>query len=120
MKETVSKEYIRRIRKFLGSKLNGGNITTAINSWAVSVIRYGAGIIDWTKAELQQMDRKTRKLLTMYGAHHPKADIDRLYLRRADGGRGFFGIEDCVRMEKESLLRYVEQSKEKLILAVGK
>ena len=72
MKETVSKEYIRRIRKILGSKLNGGNIITAINSWAVSVIRYGAGIINWTKAELQQMDRKTRKLLTMYGAHHPK------------------------------------------------
>ena len=66
------------------------------------------------------MDRKTRKLLTMYGAHHPQADIDRLYLRRADGGRGLIGIKDCVRMEKESLLRYVEQSKEKLILAVGK
>ena len=66
------------------------------------------------------MDRKTRKLLTMYGAHHPQADIDRLYLRRADGGRGLISTEDCVRMEQESLLRYIKQSKEKLILAVGK
>ena len=88
MKETVGKEYIRRIRKILGSKLNGGNIIKAINSRAVSVIRYGTGIINWTNAELQQIDRKTRELLTMYGAHHPQADIDRLYLRRADGGRG--------------------------------
>ena len=120
MKETVSKEHVRRIRKILASKLNGGNIITAINSWAVSVIRYGAGIVNWTKAELQQMDRKTRKLLAMYGAHHPQADIDRLYLRRADGGRGLISIEDCVRMEQESLLRYIKQSKEKLILAVVK
>ena len=46
MKETVGTEYIRRIRKILGSKLNGGNIIKAINSRAVSVIRYGAGIIN--------------------------------------------------------------------------
>ena len=56
----------------------------------------------------------------MNGAHHPQDDINRLYLRRADGGRGLIGIEDCVQMEQESLLRYIEQSKEKLILAVGK
>ena len=104
MKETVSKEYVRRIRKILASKLNGGNIITAINSWAVSVIRYGAGIVNWTKAELQQMDRKTRKLLTMYGG--------------ADGGRGLISIEDCVRMEQESSIRYFEQSKKKPILVV--
>ena len=31
MKETVRKKYLRRVRKVLGSKLNGGNIITAIN-----------------------------------------------------------------------------------------
>ena len=50
MKETVRKEYLRRVRKVLGSKLNGGNIITAINSRAVSIIRYGAGVLDWTQA----------------------------------------------------------------------
>lgn len=29
-------------------------------------------------------------------------------------------MEDCIRMEQESLLRYIEQSKEKLLVAVGK
>jgi hypothetical protein len=29
--------------------------------------------------EIKQIDRKTRKMLTMYKMHHPKADIDRLY-----------------------------------------
>ena len=56
----------------LKSSLNSGNIIQAINSRAVSVIRYGAGIVDWTKNELQEMDRKTRKLLTIYRSMHPR------------------------------------------------
>ena len=48
-------------RKILKSKLNGGNIIKAINSWAVPVVRYTAGIIDWIQAELKDIDRKNRK-----------------------------------------------------------
>ena len=73
-----------------------------INSRAVSIIRYGAGVIDWTKAELSELDRKTRKPLTMHGAHHPRSDVDRLYQKRAGGGRGHIGIEDCVNIERNS------------------
>ena len=40
-KEQTRKEYIRRARNILRSKLNGRNIITAINSRAMSVIRYG-------------------------------------------------------------------------------
>ena len=42
MKEKIQKEYFRRVRKILKSKLNGGNTIKAINSRAVSVVRYGA------------------------------------------------------------------------------
>ena len=35
MKERVSKEYKRRVRKVLETKLNGKNIIKAINTWAV-------------------------------------------------------------------------------------
>ena len=76
MKDQIKKEYIRRVRNILKSKLNGGNIILAFNSRAVSIIRYGAGIISWTKMELEELDRRTRKLMTIYGAHHPKADVD--------------------------------------------
>ena len=54
----------------------------AINSRAVSTVRYLAGIISWAKMELEELDRRTRKLITRYGAHHPKADVDRLYSQR--------------------------------------
>ena len=57
IKKTLS-EYNKRVRKILKSKLNSGNIIKAINSWAVPVVRYTAGIIDWTQGELEDLDRK--------------------------------------------------------------
>ena len=119
MKEQVMKEYVRRVRNILKSKLNGGNIIAAINSRAVSIIRYGAGIIKWTKNELEEMDRKTRKLMTMYGAQHPKADIDRLYLKRREGGRGLLGVENCVQAEVNSLDKYLRASEENMLKEVN-
>ena len=32
-------------------------------------------------------------MLTMYKTHHPKADIDRLYVKRKEGGRGLIQVE---------------------------
>jgi hypothetical protein len=32
-------------------------------------------------------------MLTMYKMHHPKADIDRLYVKRKEVGRGLVQIE---------------------------
>ena len=120
MKDQIKEEYIRRVRNILKSKLNGGNIILAINSRAVSIVRYGAGIISWTKMELEELDRRTRKLMTMYGAHHPKADVDRLYLQRCEGGRGLLGLEDCVQVEVHSLEKYLSTSKEKILKEVSR
>ena len=49
MKLNVSKEYIRRIRKLLKSKLNGGNLVREVNTWAVSLLRYSAAFFSWRK-----------------------------------------------------------------------
>ena len=53
--------------------------------------------------ELEELDRRTRKMMTMYGAHHPKADVDRLYLERCERGRGLPRMKDCVQVEGHSL-----------------
>ena len=120
MKGRIKKEYIRRVKNILKSKLHGGNIISAINSRAVSIVRYGAGIISWTKMELEELDRRTRKLMTMYGAHHPKADVDRPYLQKFDGGRGLQGLVDCVQVEVHSLEKYLSTSKEKILKEVSR
>ena len=45
MKDTIQKEYYRRVRRLRSSKLNGGNAVRAINFWVVSLVRYSAGIL---------------------------------------------------------------------------
>ena len=120
MKKKTSQEYLKRVRQVLKSDLNAGNTVHAINVWAVSAFRYSAGILDWTKEELEEIDRKTRKLLTVYRMHHPKADTDRLYLPREVGGRGLTNIWQCVEEDKRSLVDYLTQSEEKLLQQVQK
>ena len=108
MKEVVRNEYLRRLKAVARSKLYAKNLIVAVNAWAVSVIRYSAGVIDWKEKELKDMDIKTRKILTMNGIFHKKSNVDRLYLRRAEGGRGLISIEDCVKMEICGLKDYLD------------
>jgi len=57
------------------------------------MLRYSFAIINWRTEEIKKTDRKTRKMLAVYQMHHPKADIDRLYIQRKGGGRGLVQIE---------------------------
>ena len=75
-------------------------------------------MIDWKESELKSVDRKTRKTLTMYGAMHLKGDVDRLYIKRNEGGRGLCSVEYVVRGEENSLGHYVLHSEEKLFRGV--
>ncbi|KXJ19733.1 hypothetical protein AC249_AIPGENE21502 [Exaiptasia diaphana] len=59
-----------------------------------------------------------RKLMTMHKALHPKSDVDRLYLKRKDGGRGLLSIEDTVSLASVGLIKYIEKSEERIITAV--
>ena len=104
MKLKVSKEYIRRLRKVLKSKLNGRNLVHGVNAWEVSLLRYSAAFVSWRKSELPAIDRKTRKLFTIYGALHPKSDVDipniyqnTIYTKK-ERGRGLISIGNCVEL----------------------
>ena len=96
-------------------KLNGRNKVTATNTWAVAIFRYGAGIIQWKASEPKDLDRKSRKTMTMYGGLHQKSDVDRLYVKRKEGGRGLISVERCIREEENCLGFYVANSEENLI-----
>ena len=81
------------MKAILITKPNSGNTVKAINTWAVPVIRYNAGIVDWKNSELRNMDRKTRKVLNMYQALHPRSNVDRLCIPRSEGGKGLLSLE---------------------------
>ena len=119
MKEKVKSEYIRRVKKLLRSQLNGGNVIAGMNAWAVGIIRYGAGVLDWTKEELKSIDIKTRKLMTMNGSLHPRGNVGRLYLARKEGGRGLISCEECVNVEVQNLDKYLSDSEEWMLKFVA-
>jgi len=66
----------------------------------VAVLRYRAGIVTWKVGKLKELDRKSRKLLTMYKIFHPKSDVDRLYLGRHEGGRGLITVRRQLELKR--------------------
>ena len=79
MKGLLKAEYLRRVKLVMGSKLHGRNKIKATNTWVVSLIRYGAGLIKWNKEDLRAIDRKARKIMTVNNELHPRSNIKMLF-----------------------------------------
>ena len=118
MKEKIRREYYRRVRLILKSELNAINRIAAINSLAVPVITYSMNVINYQMTDIKKLDTKTRKLLTMYRMHHPKADVDQLYLPRSEGGRGLIKIELTYTITAAGLETYLRESKDSMMKLV--
>ena len=120
MKDKFRNEYFRKAKLILKSKLDGRNKMMALNTLALSILRYDAGILKWNDNELQEMDRKTRKLMTMNKELHPRSDVARLYVSRKNCGRGLIGCENSMKSEENDLGWYLKNNIEPLLVAVRK
>ena len=96
MKDKIQKEYLRRTRKLLETKLSSRNLIKGINTWAVPLVRYSGPFLKRTRDELKQMDQRTRKLMTMHKTIHPRDDVDRLYVYRKERGRGLASLKTAL------------------------
>ena len=61
------------------------------------------------------MDQRTRKLMTMHKALHPRDGVDRRYVSRKEGGRGLASIEDSVDALIQRLKDNIEKCRGRLI-----
>ena len=52
----------------------------------------------------------------MYGGLHPKSNVHRLYVKRANDGRGLISVGDCMINERNSLGLYARDSPENFIV----
>ena len=100
MKDKFRNEYFRGTKLMLKSKLN--KIIT-LKTWAVSIWRYGARIRKWNKNELQEMDGKTSKFMTMNKELHLRRDVAWLYVFQKNIVRGLVGCENTVKSEENGL-----------------
>ena len=58
MKEKIKKEYLRRMRKPLETKLNSRKLIKEMNTWAVHLVRYSGPFLKRTREELKQIENK--------------------------------------------------------------
>jgi hypothetical protein len=59
--------------------------TTTAGAATTTTTAAAAAAAAATTTTTTTIDRKTRKTLTVYKMHHPKADTDRLYVKRKEG-----------------------------------
>ena len=75
MKENYQREYLRRTKLIMKGKLNGRDKSMAMNTWAVPLMRYGAGIVKWTKIELFEIGGKNMKVMTRNNELHLRSGL---------------------------------------------
>ena len=49
MKDKIRKEYLRRTRKQLETKLSARNLIKGINTWALPLVIYSGPFLKWTR-----------------------------------------------------------------------
>ena len=120
LREKARTEYIRRLKKICKSELSPKNKITAVNQMAIPVLSYGFGIIDWPQKDIDSLDVKTRKILTMHKVSYRNQCLDRLYLPRREGGMGLIEINDAYRNAIISLDFYLKTTPDKHLKNVRK
>ena len=115
---SISLKSIAVIIIILETKLCCRNLMKGLNTWAVPLVRYSGPFLKLTREELKQMNQRTRKLMTMHKALHPRDDVDWLYVSRKEGGRGLASIEDTVDASIQRLEDYIEKHKRGLITTI--
>ena len=118
MKKKFRRECLKRTKLIMKSRLSGRNKILTINTWAVFLMRYGAGIVKWTKSEIDEINRRTRKVMATNQELHFRSDVDKLSVSGMEGGKGLIKWKMCVKGEGNSLRWYVKHHIEPLIVAV--
>ena len=107
-KEKVTKEYKRRVCKIWTSELYSGNKITAHNTFAVAQTMPAIGILNWTRKEIEDLDKATRQIICYTSNLHMRSNINRIYVPRKQGGRGLASIEDTFAPRIVALANHIE------------
>ena len=99
----------KQVRAILHTELNAKNKLEAINTLAIPLVTYSFSVINWNLEEIRRMDKKIRKPLTLNRMHYPKADVNRMYVPRKEGGRGMINLEMCFKTTTIGLNIYCNQ-----------
>ena len=121
--EKVREELLARVERLCERKLNAHNLFHAINEHAISLVNYYVGVWRVGAEEFEELDHAVRKVLLKHHVHYQPASKARLYLPRAELGRGLHSIahrSECVLLQLYDTLELnsVVSTRRSAILAV--
>ncbi|XP_015188575.1 PREDICTED: uncharacterized protein LOC107072832 [Polistes dominula] len=120
IKKYLQKQYKQRLTKILKTKLNSKNLVKAINTYAITVLTYSFGIINWSNTDLGDTNRITRTHLTKSLKLHPKSCVDKLTISREEGGRRITDIKALHNRQIKNLRKYFHTKETQLHKAITK
>ena len=91
--ESVRRELVARAERLCKTKLSGKNLFKALNEHALSLLNYHIGVLQLEPGVFERLDREIRRILVANGVHKQPACTERLYLPRAEMGRGLCSAE---------------------------
>ena len=83
------------------------NKRIAINTYVTPVLTFSFAIVKWTPTDLENLQTKTRTLLTRYRFHHPRAAKERLTLPWQMDGRRLIDITRLHDKQMKLLQKYL-------------
>ena len=84
------------------------------------MFQYSCGIINWLQSEINKLDIKTGKLLTIHKMFDKNQCIPRMYLPIREGGSGLIGLNQVHRATSVGRAEYVKCSTDYRIQFVNK
>ena len=110
--QQAEEEYLRRLNVIWSSPLSVPRKLTACIVFAMPALEYFMGTSDWLIADIQNLDRKSRKVVEMHKGKHISESIAMLYLPQKCGGRGFKSVEDTYKISKIKVAHHINISKD--------
>lgn len=83
-------------------------------------MRNGVGILIWNKNELQEVDRKTRKIMAISKELHPRSDVTKYLSQERKVEEVLICCENCVKGEENNPSWYIKNSTDVLLRKIGK
>ncbi|KAI4292149.1 hypothetical protein PAPHI01_1423 [Pancytospora philotis] len=98
--EKVRAELLARVERLRKTRLSARHLFHAINEHALSLINHYVGVLRLEPKDFEELDHAVRQCLSRHGLHAQPACKERLYLPRAQLGRGLH----CLAFRSELML----------------
>ncbi|KAL1448298.1 hypothetical protein WDU94_008925 [Cyamophila willieti] len=109
LKQKFKDAFHKRVQIVMKTELYAKNKIQAINAWAIPLLTYTFGIINWSMTDLENLNRIVRTTMTKFRSHHPHSALERMYLPRSQGGRGLLDLKVLHAKQIKKMKTYFEK-----------